>query len=109
LERLQKRSKQETFNDSNKSKYHRGFSSYAKGTPIMYFIVHPMQKGPTNGKEIREVEDFLIQAGAARNPNIENVKGTQQPKWSIKGVVRSRAGKRSAAEVQFGSLFDINL
>jgi hypothetical protein len=99
--------KQETFNNSNKVKYHNGFSAYAKGTPVMYFVVHPAQKGPTNNKQIKDIEDFLIQAGTAKNPNLQNIKGAQQPRWSIKGVIRSGAGKRSDAEIQFASLFDI--
>jgi hypothetical protein len=100
--------KQETFNQANKHKYHQGFSDYAKGKPIMFFVVHPMQKGKTNSKQIGEIEDFLIQAGVAKNPDIQNVKGTGQPKWSIKGVVRGAAGKRSVAETSFAKLFDIH-
>jgi len=100
--------KQETFNPSNRHKYHDGFSDYARGTPVLFFVVHPDQKGPTNGKHIAEIEDFLIQAGVAKNPDLQNVKGTQRPKWSIKGVIRSGVGKRSETEVKFGALFDIH-
>ena len=97
---------QETFNPTNKHKYHNGFSEYAKGTPVMYFVVHPTQKGPTNGRYIGEIEDFLIQAGVVKNPDLQNVKGTQQPKWSIKGVIRS-GGKRTKSAREFAELFDI--
>lgn len=99
--------KQETFNASNKHKYHNGFSGYAIGTPVMYFVLHPSQKGPTNGKQIGEIEDFLIQAGFVKNPNLQNIKGNQRPKWSIKGVVRSGAGKRSDAEIDLAEIFAI--
>jgi hypothetical protein len=99
--------KQETFNGTNRHKYNNGFSEYAKGRPLMYFVVHPASRGPTNAKQIAEIEDFLIQAGVAKNPNLQNVKGTQQPSWNIKGVIRSGAGKRNDAEVSFSSLFDI--
>lgn len=44
--------KQEAFNATNKHKYNNGFSEYAIGTPVMFFVVHPKQKGPTNAKEI---------------------------------------------------------
>jgi hypothetical protein len=100
--------KQEAFNPSNKHKYHEGFSAYAKGTPLMYFIVHPHQKGPTNEAQIAQIEDFLIQAGVVRNPELQNVKGAQRPIWSIKGVIRSGVGKRSAAELQFRKLFNLH-
>lgn len=99
--------KQEAFNQANRHKYHNGFSEYGKGTPVMYFVVHPRQKGPTNAKQIAEIEDFLIQAGAAKNPDIQNVRGAQKPAWSIKGVIRNGAGKRNAAEMDFARLFDI--
>lgn len=105
--KAEKTFKQEAFNDSNKTKYQNGFSEYAKGTPVMYFVVHPSQKGPTNSKEIRQIEDFLIQAGALKNPDLQNIRGIQRPNWCIKGVIRSRAGKRSNAELQFNALFDI--
>ena len=99
--------KQEAFNPSNRHKFHNGFSEYAKGTPVIYFIVHPLQQGQTNAKQIAQIEDFLIQAGIAKNPNLQNIKGTQQPSWSIKGVIRSNAGARTKQEIQFSSLFDI--
>lgn len=100
--------RQETFNPSNRHKYHDGFSDYARGTPVMYFVAHPSQKGRTNEKHIAAIEDFLIQAGVAKNPDLQNIKGTQRPSWSIKGVIRSGVGKRSNAEAQFGRLFDIH-
>jgi hypothetical protein len=64
--------------------------------------------GPTNEKHIAEIETFLIQAGIAKNPDLENIKGTQRPSWSIKGVIRSGVGKRSKVAVEFCSLFDIH-
>lgn len=99
--------KQETFNPANKHKYHDGFSDYAKGTPLMFFVVHPNQKGRTNATEITDIEDFLIQTGVAKNPGLQNVRGAGQPKWSISGVIRGGKGKRSHAETEFRNLFDI--
>jgi hypothetical protein len=99
--------KQETFNATNRHKFHNGFSGYAKGRPVMYFVVHPSQRGPTNARHIGEIEVFLIQAGVAKNPDLQNVKGVGTPAWSIKGVIRSGVGKRNAAEVEFRKLFDL--
>jgi hypothetical protein len=99
--------RQETFNAANRHKYHDGFSEYAKGSPVMFFVVHPHQKGKANAKQIEEIEDFLIQAGFAKNPDIQNVRGVQRPKWSIQGVVRSGKGKRSHDEAEFQRLFDL--
>lgn len=99
--------KQETFNPANKHKYQDGFSEYGKGLPVMFFVVHPDQKGRPNEKEMGQVEDFLIQTGAAKNPALQNVRGAQRPKWSIQGVVRSGKGKRTKAEIAFRRLFDL--
>ena len=99
---------QETFNPSNRNKYSNGFSEYAKGLPMMYFVVHPRQKGKVNLKAIDEIEGFLIQAGVAKNPDLQNVRGTQRPKWSIKGVIRTGKGKRNATETSFRTTFDIH-
>lgn len=100
--------RQETFNPTNRHKYHNGFSEYAKGTPVMYFVRHPQQKGRTNDKQIKEIEDFLIQAGVAKNPDLQNVKGTQQPKWGIKNILRGGKSKKNSTELQFCKLFDIH-
>ncbi len=73
----------------------------------MCFVVHPAQKGQTNEKQIAAIEDFLIQAGVAKNPDLQNVKGTQQPHWSIKAMIRSGAGNRGVSAVGIRSLFGI--
>ncbi len=99
--------KQETFNPANRHKYHNGFSHYARGKPLMYFVVHPEQKGPVNAKQIGQIEDFLIQAGVVKNPNLQNVVGAQQPGWRIKGVIRSGAGNHTSVERDFRKLFDL--
>jgi hypothetical protein len=100
--------KQETFNPANKHKYHDGFSEYGKGLPVMFFVVHPDQKGATNRKQIEQIEDFRIQTGVAKNPGLQNVRGAQRPDWSIKGVIRGGKGKRRKAEAAFRRLFDLD-
>jgi hypothetical protein len=45
--------KQENFNPGNRHKYRSGCSDYGKGTPFMYFVVHPTQRGRANTKQIR--------------------------------------------------------
>ncbi len=105
--RATKTFKQETFNPTNKHKYHDGFLEYARGAPVMFFVVHPSQKGRINAKEIGQIEDFLIQTGVAKNPGLQNVRGAQRPKWSIQGVVRSGKGRRTKDEIAFRRLFDL--
>lgn len=95
----------ETFNGSNCNKYSDGFSRYTIGTPLMFFVVHPDQKGRMNAAQIGEIEKFLIAAGAAKNPGLQNVKGKREPKWVMTGVVRGRAGPRSCAAIAFARMF----
>jgi hypothetical protein len=97
--------KQEAFNATNRYKYHDGFGDYAKGTPLMYFVISP-GRAKAHTKYIGEIEDFLIQAGVAKNPYIQNVRGAQEPKWN-KGVIRNGGGRRSGPAGDFTKLFDI--
>jgi hypothetical protein len=88
-------------------KYQKGFVRYRNGSPVMYFVVHPSNRGPINIKAIKELENFLIQSGIAKNPDLQNVRGTRKPSWSIQGVIRSGAGVPSNAASEFKKLFDI--
>jgi hypothetical protein len=98
----------ETFNPSNRYKYHNGFSEYTIGTPLMFFVIRSTRKGRLGPSLIKEIEDFLIQAGAAKNPRLQNVIGRQQPRWRISGVIRSGVGKKSQTARVFRDLFDIH-
>ena len=73
----------------------------------MYFVVHPKQRGKTNAKQIEKIEDFLIEAGAAKNPEIQNVRGAKRPTWNIKGVIRGDKGRPSKSAIEFRKLFDL--
>jgi hypothetical protein len=105
--RASKSFRRETFNPTNRHKYHDGFSEYARGIPVMFFVLHPNQKGRCNEKEIAKIEDFLIQAGVAKNPSLQNVRGAQRPKWCIQGVIRSGKGKRTKGETDFRRLLNL--
>jgi hypothetical protein len=98
--------KQETFNPANRTKFHEEFIKYKKGRPVMFFVIHPHQKGTTNYRQIAAIEDHLIQAGVVKNSKLRNVKGTKQHTWSINGVVRSGPGQKSTAAKQFCAVFD---
>jgi len=94
--------KQEVFNPTNRHKYQDGLAEYKKGKPVMFFILHPKQKGPTNETEILQIEAFLIQLAVERNQNLQNIKGKKNaPKWSINGVIRSGQGRPDASAISF--------
>jgi hypothetical protein len=100
--------KQECFNPANRHKFSNGMADYQKGTPVLYFVRHPSQRGKTNTKQIEEIENFLIQNVAVRNPDLQNLRGKQAPKWSIRGVLRSGQGKPTNAESDFKRLIGIS-
>ena len=97
----------ETFAATNLKRFQNGFASCGKGTPVVFFVAHPGDNGRLDAREIEQVEEYLIQVGAAKNPELENVKSMRHPTWSIQGVIRSGQGKRSRAEQSFRRLFDM--
>jgi hypothetical protein len=98
----------EAFNPSNLRKYYDALADYERGKPVMFLIAYPHRKGKVNTRRIGQVENFLIQAGWARNRRLQNVKGIHRPKWAIKGVVRSGVGKPSKAAQVFREVFGVN-
>ena len=98
----------ECFNPANRHKFSNGMADFKKGTPVLYFIRHPSQRGKINAKQIGEIENFLIQNAAVRNPNIQNLRGRQAPKWSIRGVLRSGQRRPTSAESDFKHLIGIS-
>lgn len=91
----------EVFNRSNLVKYQRAMNEVARGRPVLFLIVPPHGKGKVSKKYIGPLEHFLIQAGSARNPDVRNVKGVPRPKWLIRGVTGTRAGKASVPARRF--------
>ena len=97
----------ETFNPSNLRKYYDALADYRSGRPVIFFVVHPKRKGKPHARRISQVENFLIQAGWARNRGLQNVKGIHRPKWAIEGVVRSSIGKPTRAARVFRTVFGV--
>jgi hypothetical protein len=83
------------------SKYNESLADYARGTPVLFFVTHPDQRGRVATNRIRDLELFLIQAGVAANADLLNVRGTQAANWAIEGVIRSRVGRPTSAATAF--------
>lgn len=97
----------EAFNPSNLRKYYDALADYKAGRPVLFFVVHPKRKGKVNARRIDQVENFLIQAGWARNRGLQNVKGIHRSKWAIKGVIRAGVGKPTQAARVFREVFGV--
>ncbi len=52
---------------------------------------------------IADVETFLIQNALTKNPELSNVQGTKEEKWSITGVIRGGKAKASKATKRISS------
>jgi hypothetical protein len=85
--------KQEAFSSHKLSKYQQAMVDYVRGTPVIFFVAHPVKKGMNNNSHIKQLEEFLIQTAIAVNPDLMNIKGTKREKWGIKGILRSNPGK----------------
>ncbi|MBC8870464.1 MAG: hypothetical protein H8E44_13665 [Planctomycetes bacterium] len=92
---------QEALSDRNRRIYLEVMAQYQKGTPVLFFVIHPTQRGPTNKKTISEIEEFLIGYSARANPDLKNVQGNRASKWSINGLLRSSKGKPTSAATKF--------
>jgi len=79
-----------------------------KGKPVMFFVVLPGTKNKVPVKDIDNMETFLIQSALSENLDLKNVQKTKNlPQWTIKGVIRSGKGKRTAIEKSFNSMMGL--
>jgi len=72
----------------------------------MFFVTWPEDR-KANLQMIKDLEDFLIQTGVARNPELSNIRGRGEKKWSISGVVRSGGKRPSKSEQAFSALMGL--
>lgn len=95
--------KSECFTAHKLGKCNESLVDAEKGTLVVFFVIAPSGRGRPAAKQIDLLEQFLIQAGVAANPNLLNVKGTKEEEWSIRGVIRAPRGRPSAAASAFRS------
>lgn len=93
--------KGEVFTPHKLEKYQRCLADFKRGTPVLFFLCAPGNRGKPNLSAIGELEDYLIQTAVSRNPQLLNVRGTQREDWAIAGVLRSGVGKPSHAARSF--------
>ena len=99
--------KKEIFTPHKRLRYHEALATSRRRKPFMYLLRYPGRPSNKAKSAIAKLEKFLISTAAAANPDLVNVKGTRTPKWSIKGVLRARAGKPSAAAASFKGIMGL--
>lgn len=100
--------KQEVFAPHKLTRYQQFLAEYARGTPVLLFVLFPAQKGKPNNSQIHAVQKYLIDLGITANPGLLNQKDTKPPDWGIKGIVRGGKGKTSKGTGDFRRMLGIN-
>lgn len=97
--------KHECFQHHKLTHYNSALLDRIAGTPIMFFVLR--SEGSTGVLEtcIDQLEHFLIQLAAKRNPELENV---HRVDWAIQGVWRSRGGQPSQAALSLRKLLSFH-
>jgi hypothetical protein len=75
---------------------------------LLFLVTPPKRKGKLNRSYISELESFLIGAASARNPELQNWKGVDRPKWLIRGVTERKPGKPPSAAQKFRDAMGIH-
>ena len=99
----------EVFTDHKLLRYQRFMAQYAKGTPVIFLLSSPEQRGKPNRNEIGKVEAYLIELAATANEDLLNIKGAKPPKWGIRGVVRGGKGKTHKGVTAFRKMMGIRV
>jgi hypothetical protein len=102
-----KRFGKEVFEYHKLTRYQQFLVDYARGTPVLFFLVAEDTRGKTNNSQISKIERYLIDLGATANPNLLNQRGTKPPKWGIQGVIRGGKGKVTSVTKAFRKMLGI--
>ncbi len=93
---------EEVFQDRNLAQfYFPVLHMRNRGTPVLFLIASPKQKGPSPSKVIDEMETFLIQQGLNANSDLKNRQKVRIPQFGIRGVIRGGMGKVASAAKEF--------
>lgn len=97
---------QECFSSHKLGKCNEILANYSKGTLVIFLFESPSgKKAPTY--QIDLLENFLIQSALSVNDELLNIKKTKQEKWSIRGLIRSSAGKPTLAAKAAGRMLGL--
>jgi hypothetical protein len=87
--------------------YTPSLAQTGKGTPMMFLVLIEDKRGKPNRSIIRDLETFLIQNAATKNPDLSNIQNRKEAKWGIRGVIRGGKGKVTKAAKLFKSALAI--
>lgn len=99
---------QEIFTPDKLNKYNTVLRKIEKGKPAIFFICAPRSRGKKNDSVVGSIEKKLIELCAESNPSLLNKHNNKPHRWSIKGVLRSSRGKRSAGAEKFRRMIGLD-
>lgn len=84
--------KGEVFTTTNVNKYNDALNDYKTGKAKLYLITKV--DGKVNRNYIEQLETFLINVAAEKNPQLRNTQKRVFYKWRIKGVFNAKKGEK---------------
>jgi hypothetical protein len=98
--------KDECFGQFQLGKYNKALFNH-RGTPVIFSVAPAGNKNALPRGVVREFELFLIEQGFYKNPDILNKANAKEPRWGIKGVLRTDKGKPSWISRAFTKMMGI--
>jgi len=96
----------EIFTADKLLKYNNSVLLKKYGTPVMFLIAHPLQKGKNNIRLIEELEYCLIGLAYKKNPEgLQNVHGVYDDKWQLEGF--GKKGKTPKKVKDFARMLNL--
>jgi hypothetical protein len=91
--RATKSFRQECLTPDKLNKYHSALRNRNKGTPVLFLVCHPQQRGAINIKSMKAVEKYWIGLTSEINPRLINRHHNKPRAWAIKGVIGAKQGQ----------------
>jgi len=87
----------EALSDRNLAHFITPILAGRPGTGVLFFLAEPRKRGQANSRAINQLERELIEYAAMANPELRNKSGRREPRWGIRGILRSGPGQPSLA------------
>jgi hypothetical protein len=97
----------EIFTPHKLGKYHSALANCAKGTPLLFLVMTPLQRGPVNHSAIEECEDWLIWNAKRANPRVQNDRGGAAAPFAIPHVTDRGRGRPTRGAIDLCRALDI--
>lgn len=103
-----KKFSQEIFTDHKRDHYNDALFKKSFGNPVMFLVAPPGNINKVRTADLNHLEKELIQFALNKNSDLCNTQNTKNlPSWSIKGVIRSGAGKPRKNALSFKKMMGI--